>query len=272
MQKMCPIRSMLGMMVVLAGALAGCVGGAIEPATPTEAMTTYTVQAGDTLGGIAQSHGTTVDRLIALNEGQYPQLREERGRLVVVGWELTVPTANGSADEPGAPLAGAGAVNAPLPDSAVAAPTLAPDDSAQSAWQVLETGALAGARVDLSTAYLDDAAAAETIQLVNNERARLGIAALTEDAALTELARQRARALVWDYSHNGASTAEILASTYRDDSGASFFVNGWIASPGHYAILSAAKFAHVGAAVFRIPDFEYESAKGWSFAVQVFSR
>jgi len=43
--------------------------GTTPSGSVTAAPKTYTVQANDTLGGIAQAHGTTTDAIIALNAG-----------------------------------------------------------------------------------------------------------------------------------------------------------------------------------------------------------
>ncbi|MBI4229464.1 MAG: LysM peptidoglycan-binding domain-containing protein [Planctomycetes bacterium] len=50
---------------------------------------TVRVRSGDTLGEIAQKHGTTVSALIAANRGRYPDLTRSH---VQSGWRLTVPS------------------------------------------------------------------------------------------------------------------------------------------------------------------------------------
>ncbi len=56
------------------------------PATP-ETSGTYTVLPGDNLTTIASQTGTTVARLVALNQGSYPSLAHNPG-LIEIGWKL----------------------------------------------------------------------------------------------------------------------------------------------------------------------------------------
>lgn len=71
---------------------------------PAQAQTVR-VRSGDTLGEIAQRHGTTVSALIAANRGRYPDLTRSH---VQSGWKLAIPSppsvarALGSAPSPDA--------------------------------------------------------------------------------------------------------------------------------------------------------------------------
>jgi LysM repeat protein len=56
------------------------------PANP-ETPGTYTVLPGDNLTTIAKKTGTTVARLVALNQGSYPSLAHNPG-VIEIGWKL----------------------------------------------------------------------------------------------------------------------------------------------------------------------------------------
>lgn len=52
--------------------------------------TTYTVRFGDNLTAISRKFGTTVGKLIELNQAKYPQIATSNGNYIQVGWELTI--------------------------------------------------------------------------------------------------------------------------------------------------------------------------------------
>ena len=60
------------------------------PDTPAPVHQMYTVQLGDSLSGIANQYGTTVQELVELNKQRYPSLETDPG-MIRVGWELFVP-------------------------------------------------------------------------------------------------------------------------------------------------------------------------------------
>lgn len=73
------------------------------------------------------------------------------------------------------------------------------------------------------------------LDVINNVRASVGASALTWDSALGDIAVERSKQLLADFSHNGAVTAEIIAVGYPD---ANSVVAAWQASPGHYAAMT----------------------------------
>ena len=56
------------------------------------AARTHVVEKGDTLAKIAKRYGTTVERLVALNQERYSSLADDAS-LIRVGWELRLETA-----------------------------------------------------------------------------------------------------------------------------------------------------------------------------------
>lgn len=78
------------------------------------------------------------------------------------------------------------------------------------------------------TLYADGTA----FDLQNQVRASAGVEPLTWDSALGDIAWERCKQLMADFSHNGASTAENIAMGPAD---ASTVISAWSASSGHYA-------------------------------------
>lgn len=78
------------------------------------------------------------------------------------------------------------------------------------------------------TLYADGTA----FDLQNQARASAGVEPLTWDSALGDIAWERCKQLLADFSHNGASTAENIAMGPAD---ASTVISAWSASSGHYA-------------------------------------
>jgi lipoprotein-anchoring transpeptidase ErfK/SrfK len=72
----------------------------VEPTTESSGQLSYTIQQGDTLSGIAQAYGLTVEELIAANDITTPDL-------LYVGWTLVIPDGSPgvttSPQEPGSP-------------------------------------------------------------------------------------------------------------------------------------------------------------------------
>lgn len=77
------------------------------------------------------------------------------------------------------------------------------------------------------TLYADGTA----FDLQNQVRASAGVEPLTWDSALGDIAWERCKQLLADFSHNGASTAENIAMGPAD---ASTVISAWSASSGHY--------------------------------------
>lgn len=78
------------------------------------------------------------------------------------------------------------------------------------------------------TLYADGTA----FDLQNQVRASAGVEPLTWDSALGDIAWERCKQLLADFSHNGASTAENIAMGPAD---ASTVISAWSASSGHCA-------------------------------------
>ncbi|WP_300283207.1 Ig-like domain-containing protein [uncultured Subdoligranulum sp.] len=78
------------------------------------------------------------------------------------------------------------------------------------------------------TLYADGTA----FDLQNQVRASAGVEPLMWDSALGDIAWERCKQLLADFSHNGASTAENIAMGPAD---ASTVISAWSASSGHYA-------------------------------------
>lgn len=199
---------------------------------------TYVVQDGDTLSGIASAHGTTVETLIQMNAATYPKLAESQGSVIVTGWALTVPASQATE---GSTLI----FTPPTPAAASTSSAVAQDG------------------------YFDDEAALEIVRLTNEERARNGVAPLSMDEGLIGLARQRSLGLVVDFSHIGflasgcAGCGENIAGWYSRQSAAGF-MDQWIHSPAHHENMLHESYASVGVGVYRI------GSKDLAFAVQIF--
>jgi LysM repeat protein len=85
----------------VSGAAAPTSGRSTGATTSGAATTTYTVQSGDTLGGIARKFGTTVAELVRVNNITNPDQ-------LIVGQKLTVPGTGGSSGAVTAPSTGQG--------------------------------------------------------------------------------------------------------------------------------------------------------------------
>ncbi len=86
------------------------------------------------------------------------------------------------------------------------------------------------------------------LELVNEERARNGVRALTSNSKLNNLARQHSDKMMNEnfFEHSGDNVGENIGetpihyavigcgATYTDNAIASCMVNGWIGSPGHH--------------------------------------
>ena len=106
--------------------------------------------------------------------------------------------------------------------------------------------------------------ASEVLRLVNVERAKAGLPALTTNATLTAAADKRAQETKQSFSHtrpDGRSAFTVLAEygiSYRaageniayGQKTAQEVVNGWMNSPGHRANILNSSFGKVGIGVF----------------------
>jgi hypothetical protein len=68
----------------------------------------------------------------------------------------------------------------------------------------------------------------------------------TEDPALHELAHQRALQASLDFSHTGATTAEVLAYNSGSADPIATVISQWLGSPAHAALLSDPSFTSIG--------------------------
>ncbi len=68
----------------------------------------------------------------------------------------------------------------------------------------------------------------------------------TEDPALHELAHQRALQASVDFSHTGATTAEVLAYNSGFADPIATVISQWLGSPAHAALLSDPSFDRIG--------------------------
>ena len=105
-----------------------------------------------------------------------------------------------------------------------------------------------------------DAYAAEVVRLVNAERAKVGLSALTVNSAANAAAQVRAREIVSNFSHTRPSGASCFTAlreagvNYRGageniaygQPSAQAVVNAWMNSPGHRANILNAQFTSIG--------------------------
>lgn len=80
---------------------------------------------------------------------------------------------------------------------------------------------------------------------INAYRAAVGVAPLTADAGLSEIAHQRCIQMVQSgvMSHDGYQTPEIIAQNWNS---AQSVVDAWAASPGHYAAMTDPSYTKCG--------------------------
>ena len=104
----------------------------------------------------------------------------------------------------------------------------------------------------------------QVLQLVNQERAKAGLSALTTNSTLTAAANKRAQETKQSFSHtrpNGTSFSSVLKEyniSYRTageniaygQRTPSEVVNGWMNSPGHRANILNADFNKIGIGVY----------------------
>jgi uncharacterized protein YkwD len=184
----------------------------------------YTVQPGDTLAKIAAAHDTTVEKLVELNQETYPSLASNPGA-IEVGWELQVP------------------------------------GKANSISIVSKKGPAAPTHSGSTLTELDqEGFEAEVIRLINEERAKAGLATLEADPTLIEIARMRGQDMVEKgyFSHYGPNgeylvmelapkhgidnwvwenSTKLLRTTSLTSSNAARAVSNWMKSQEHRKVL-----------------------------------
>jgi uncharacterized protein YkwD len=220
---------------------------------------TYTVQAGDTLQGIAFRNSTTVSEIVDLNKDRYPSLIKSPGS-IHPGWQLKIPS-----------------------DSTVAldfdsllmqiARTASPPKSSDP-----PVAAAANDKIDLIVQRIFDG--------IKQERAQKNLRSLGMDLNLENIAQARSNDMIARsyFSHNDPKTGQVLFqqllnernffymfageniaeirnegafvpagftvyARYSADDLASQFVNGWINSPEHYANIVNPHFHKTGIAI-----------------------
>ena len=231
-------KSSLAILLLIAVVIANC-----------GTATSYTVQPGDSLSGIAERHNTTFEALVEANAGRYPSLKENP-RLIYVGWELVIPGPG-----VGLPVVEAAGV------TIQGAPTAIPVNT-EAIRQVI-------------------------IRATNEERVNHGLPALRVDPTLMDVAQQRAREVSANFDHYGAEgevRAAAIAQQLRysgqvgencalrqiilTSSGpttpelAQLVMQGWMSSSGHRTNILLVRYSAIGVGVH---ETEYKL-----YAVQVF--
>ena len=109
---------------------------------------------------------------------------------------------------------------------------------------------------------MDDSLAAQTINLVNNERQQQNLAALKQDNALSAIAQAKAEDMANNnyfahnsptygtvgnmldhFGYNWTAYGENIAKGYTS---AETVVQGWMESPGHRANILQSRFTNIG--------------------------
>lgn len=124
----------------------------------------------------------------------------------------------------------------------------------------------------------DSSYAAQILRLVNEERAKAGLSALTMDTGLTAAGNVRAKEIVSSFSHTRPDGTSF--STAIREQGVSFrgvgeniawgqkspeeVMNAWMNSPGHRANILNEKYTRIGVG-------HYQNGKGTNYWVQLFA-
>ena len=242
-----PIRTLLLFIPLLVGC-ALIIAGCIPACGSSRGAQHYVVQPGDTLARIAGANDTTVGDLVELNEDAYPSLAANPDA-IEVGWELKLPSGGRNRK-----------VVLPAGDRTNRTPSPGPSKG--------------------STPLDQGAFEAEIVRLVNEERARAGLAPLAADPGLMEFARWRSEDMVARnyFGHSDPETGEtishrvraaenvtkLLATTALNDRNARRAVANWMKSDGHRASILRAEAHRTGVGI----------AVGQNFIIvtQVFTR
>lgn len=227
--------------------IAGC--RAVETISPIAAPTSsapnyvlYDVRVGETLAQIAARFQMTIEQLIALNSDRYPVLARDPSQLQP-GWRLRVPADNVSPS-------------------------------------VQATAAAVQPQSDFDTSVKS------IIDGINAARAQRGLPLLRSDVVLTRMAEDRSRDLIardyfshydpqtgqepllrylqaygYGYQYAGENLAEIkngtdlvlpwlaVAARYSSDELASKFVQDWLNSPEHRAVIFNSHYRRTGVGI-----------------------
>lgn len=123
-----------------------------------------------------------------------------------------------------------------------------------------------------------DSMAAQVVKLVNEERAKAGLAPLTVDSSMSAAAQTRAQEIQTSFSHtrpNGSSFSTALDAagvSYRSageniaygQNSAAQVMQGWMNSSGHRANILNGSFTRIGVG-------HYKSASGVDYWTQLFA-
>ncbi|WP_192897498.1 CAP domain-containing protein, partial [Eggerthella lenta] len=136
--------------------------------------------------------------------------------------------------------------------------------------------------VDFKIPGKDNARSARSVlAMVNEERSKKGVSALSWDEDLEKAAQQRAAEIAISFSHdrpNGASCLTAIPPAKRNYAGENIFIglgssaktahDAWTDSPGHYANMVNSGYASLGVASFVCSAPNGRSCTGW---VEMFS-
>ena len=140
------------------------------------------------------------------------------------------------------------------------------------------TGGITGGVDNGNGQTLQDAAASQVVNLVNEERAKAGLSPLTVDRSIEDAAQKRAHEIESSFSHtrpNGSSFSTALTEAgvnYRSSgeniaygqSSAASVMQGWMNSSGHRANILNGNFTKIGVG-------HYKSASGVDYWTQLFT-
>lgn len=194
---------------------------------PTTSTSTYKVMPGDTMWGIAKKYGVGLSDLLTAN----PQIKNSS--LITVGQTINIPNTTSTPNVPSTP-------STPSVPSTPSTPSV-PNDI-----RALET---------------------EVIRLVNAERTKAGVPALTENSEVSRIARIKSEDFIKNnyFSHNSpvygspfdmlrsfgvkyTAAAENIAIGQKT---AAEVMNSWMNSSGHRSNILNSTYNQIGVGVAR---------------------